>query len=188
MTSRSFDPVTFEVIQNSLDSLVDEMAITIMRTAYSGIVKDALDYSTALCDRNGRVIAQGLTIIMHLGSFPSIVNSIITQYEDNIFPGDIFIANDPYESGGIHLPDVFIIKPIFVNKELEAFAGTVAHQADIGGLVSGSNATESVEIYQDGLRIPTLKLYERGEPNATLFTMIETNVRVPKMVLGDMRA
>ena len=142
MTTRDIDPVTFEVIQNGLDSLVDEMAITIMRTAYSGIVKDALDYSTALCDRNGRVIAQGLTIIMHLGSFPSIVNSIIRQYEGRIYPGDVFIANDPYESGGIHLPDVFIIKPIYVNDELEAFAGTVAHQADIGGLVSGSNATE----------------------------------------------
>ena len=188
MTARNIDPVTFEVIQNGLDSLVDEMAITIMRTAYSGIVKDALDYSTALCDRNGRVIAQGLTIIMHLGSFPSIVNSIIRQYEGRIYPGDVFIANDPYESGGIHLPDVFIIKPIFVNGELEAYAGTVAHQTDIGGLVSGSNATESVEIYQEGLRIPTLKLYERGEANKTLFAMIEINVRVPEMVLGDMRS
>jgi N-methylhydantoinase B len=150
VTQRSdIDPVTFEVIQNALDALVDEMALTVMRTAYSGIVKDALDYSTALCDREGRVIAQGLTIVMHLGSFPSAVASILRKFEGRIYPEDLFVLNDPYTSGGIHLPDVYIIKPIFHSGNLEAFAGVVAHQTDIGGLVPGSNSTESTEIYQE---------------------------------------
>jgi len=189
VTQRSdIDPVTFEVIQNGLDALVDEMALTVMRTAYSGIVKDALDYSTALCDREGRVIAQGLTIVMHLGSFPSAVASILRKFEGRIYPEDLFVLNDPYTSGGIHLPDVYIIKPIFHSGNLEAFAGVVAHQTDIGGLVPGSNSTESTEIYQEGLRIPTLKMHDRGEPVEAVYDFIQTNVRLPEKVMGDMRA
>src|SRR4051812_3584958 len=103
----TIDPITLEVIENGLGSLVDEMALTIMRTAYSGVVKDALDYSTGLCDRHGEVIAQGLTIVVHLGSFPAAVKAVIEQYAGRIEPGDIFISNDPYSAGGIHLPDIF---------------------------------------------------------------------------------
>ena len=188
MLPRDIDPVTFEVVRNALDSLGDQMALTVMRTAYSGIVKDAMDYSTAFCDRNGETLAQGLTIVMHLGSFPVAVRSILTKFGDSMEPGDIFIMNDPYTSGGIHLPDVYVIKPVFVDEELEGFSCVVAHQTDIGGIVPGSNSTNSTEIYQEGLRIPTLKLYEAGKPNETMFDMIATNVRVPDKVLGDIRA
>ena len=188
MLPRDIDPITFEVIRNGLDSLVDEMALTIMRTAYSGIVKDAMDYSTAFCDREGRTVAQGLTIVLHLGSFPVAVKSVITKYRGAIEPGDVFILNDPYTSGGIHLPDIYIIKPVFVDNELEGFSCAIAHQTDVGGIVPGSNSTNATEIYQEGIRIPTLKLYERGVPNDTLFEMIATNVRVSDNVLGDIRA
>src|SRR3989304_4073253 len=101
MLSDDIDPITFEVVQNGLASLVDEMALTVMRTAYSGVVKDAMDYSTAFCDRQGRVIAQGLTIVLHLGSFPDAVAHLMTKFKGKIFPGDMFIMNDPYGSGGI---------------------------------------------------------------------------------------
>jgi len=185
---RTIDPITLEVIQNGLNSLVDEMALTVMRTAYSGVVKDALDYSTAFCDRNGEMVAQGLTIVAHLGSFPSAVNSILTKFDGHINDGDIFVMNEPYGSGGIHLPDIFVIKPVFINGELEGFSCVVAHHTDVGGLVAGSNSTASTEIYQEGLAIPTLKLYERGVPNDAIFQIIEKNVRVPIKVLGDLRA
>ena len=182
------DPVTFEVIQNGLGSIVDEMALTVMRTAYSGVVKDALDYSTGFCDRQGQVIAQGLTIVLHLGSFPSAVSAILTKYDGRIEPGDVFILNDPYGSGGIHLPDIYVIKPVFVEDELQGFACVLAHHTDVGGLVPGSNSTAATEIYQEGLCIPALKLYARGVPNEAIFAIIERNVRVPDKVLGDLRA
>src|SRR5712692_7188334 len=92
---RRVDAVTLEVVQHALGSLVDEMALIVMRTAYSGIVRDALDYSTALCDRNGEMVSQGLTIALHLGSFPEAVRTILTRYRDRLAPGDMFIMNDP---------------------------------------------------------------------------------------------
>lgn len=182
------DPVTLEVVQNAFGSLVDEMALIVMRTAYSGIVRDALDYSTALCDRHGEMISQGLTIALHLGSFPEAVRTILTRYHDRLAPGDMFIMNDPYGSGGIHLPDIYVIKPIFVGTDLEAFACVVAHHTDVGGIVPGSNSTTATEIYQEGLRIPMLKLYDAGQPNEAIFALVEHNVRVPELVLGDLRA
>jgi N-methylhydantoinase B len=184
----TIDPVTFEVIQNGLGSIVDEMALTVMRTAYSGIVKDALDYSTSFCDRTGEVIAQGLTLAVHLGSFPSAVKNILRRYDGRICPGDIFILNDPYTAGGIHLPDIYLIKPVFAGDELQGFACVLAHHTDVGGLVPGSNSTDATEIYQEGLCLPALKLYERGVPNEAIFAIIERNVRVPDKVLGDLRA
>jgi N-methylhydantoinase B len=182
------DPITLEVVQNALASIGDEMALTVMRTAYSGVVKDALDYSTALCDRKGQMICQGLTIVMHLGSFPGAVGAVLEQYAGRIAEGDMFILNDPYGSAGIHLPDIFVIKPVFVDGELEAFSCAVAHHTDVGGIVPGSNSTNSVEIYQDGLRIPLLKLYDRGVPSDAIFAILAKNVRVPDKVLGDLRA
>ena len=188
MLPRDIDPITFEVIRNGLDTLVDEMALTVMRTAHSGVVKDAMDYSTAFCDRNGQVVAQGLTIVCHLGSFPDAVASVIEKYGDTMAEGDVFILNDPYGSGGIHLPDIYVIQPVFVDGEPEGFAGVIAHHTDVGGIVPGSNSTDSTEIYQEGLRIPTLRLYDHGEPVEAMFTLLAANVRVPDKVLGDLRA
>src|SRR5206468_5673046 len=105
----------------------------------------------------------------------------------NVHPGDVFILNDPFR-GGMHLPDVFIFKPIFQDWAPIAWACAVCHHTDVGGRVPGSNASDSTEIYQEGLRIPPLKLYDRGERNDTLFALIETNVRVPVKVFGDLRA
>ena len=161
------DPVRLELVKNAIGSVVDEMVLTVIRIAYSSIMKDTMDLSSAFCDRQGRMIAQGLSVALHLGSIPDAMDSVIAKYGDTLAPGDIVILNDPY-LGGMHLPDIFMFKPVFVGERLLGYAVVVAHHNDMGGRVPGSSAADSTEIFQEGLRIPILKLYERGEPNQTL--------------------
>jgi N-methylhydantoinase B len=182
------DPITLEVVNNALETVADEMALIIMRSAYSPIVRDSMDYSTAVCDRDGRMVAQGLTTALHLGSFPDAMAVLTAEYEDRMKPGDVFITNDPYGGGGMHLPDIYVIKPIFVDQRLEGFATTLVHHIDLGGIAPGSIAVYATEIFQEGLCIPLTKLFDRGVPNETIFRFIEKNVRVPRLVLGDLRA
>jgi N-methylhydantoinase B len=181
------DPIAFELFKNAIFSIADEMALTVMRTTYSGVLKDNMDFSTALVDADGKLVAQGLTLPGHLGSIPTAMESIMRQFADNMGPGDIFIMNDPFD-GGMHLPDIFVIKPIYVDNRRLAFAATVCHHTDVGGRVAGSNASDSTEVYAEGLRIAPMKMYEAGKRNETLFTFIEKNVRVPVKVFGDLRA
>jgi N-methylhydantoinase B len=184
------DPIEFELFKNALFGIADEVALTVFRTTYSGVLKDNMDYSTALFDGDGVLVAQGLTLPGHLGSMPTAIAAMKTAFAGSIYPGDVFILNDPFQ-GGMHLPDVFIFKPIFqpgVDQKPIAWACAVCHQTDVGGRVPGSNASDSTEIYQEGLRIPPLKFYERGRRNETLFALIEKNVRVPVKVFGDLRA
>ncbi|SDC31857.1 hydantoinase B/oxoprolinase family protein [Belnapia rosea] len=187
MTGRDYDPIEFELFKNAIFSIADEMALTVHRTTYSAVLKDNMDYSTAFCDAEGRLVAQGLTLPSHLGSIPEALAAVIRRYGEDMQEGDIFVLNDPFE-GGMHLPDIFLFQPIFVAGERVAIAATICHHTDVGGRVPGSNASDSTEIYQEGLRIPPLKLYERGRPNPTLHMMIERNVRVPVKVFGDLRA
>jgi N-methylhydantoinase B len=181
------DPIEFELFKNALFSIADEMALTIFRTTYSGVLKDNMDYSTAIFDGSGQLAAQGLTLPGHLGSMPTAMAAIREAFAGKIEPGDVFILNDPFE-GGMHLPDIFVLQPVFSEGELLAWAGTVCHHTDVGGRVPGSNASDSTEIYQEGLRIPPLKLFDRGARNDTLWALIERNVRVPVKVFGDLRA
>ena len=181
------DPVTREIVKNALAAAADEMAIALYRTAYSTIVRDCLDYSTSLCDGEGQMIAQGVTIPLHLGSVPFAMETLFARYGDDMEPGDVFILNDPFE-GGMHIPDIFIIKPIYWEGARIAFSVSTAHHLDLGGRLPGSSACDNTEIFQDGLRIPWLKLYRRGEPDEALLAMIRVNVRVPEMTLGDLRA
>jgi N-methylhydantoinase B len=181
------DPIAFELFRNAIFSIADEMALTIFRTTYSGVLKDNMDYSTAFCDADGKLVAQGLTLPGHLGAIPTALEVVVARYGDDMAPGDVFALNDPFE-GGMHLPDIFVFKPLYFDGERIAFAATICHHTDVGGRVAGSNASDSTEIYQEGLRIPPLKLYEAGKPNATLFALIEKNVRVPVKVFGDLRA
>ena len=182
------DPITMEVVKNALSSIADEMALVIMRTAYSSIVRDSMDYSTGVCDRQGRVVAHGMTMALHLGSFPDAMAQMVRQYEGDIHDGDLFVFNDPYTAGGMHLPDVYIVKPIFEAGELEGYAVTLVHQIDVGGIAPGSTATYATEIFQEGLRIPVIKLYEQGRPNDTFFKLMAHNTRMPDKLAGDMRA
>ena len=181
------DPFEFELFKNSIFSIADEMALTIVRTAYSGVLKDNMDFSTAVADADGKLVAQGLTLPGHLGSIPTALAAVMKRFRDEMGPGDVFIMNDPYE-GGMHLPDIFVFKPIYLDGARLAFAATICHHTDVGGRVAGSNASDSTEIYQEGLRIPPLKLYERDKRNETLFSLIEKNVRLPVRLFGDLRA
>ncbi|WP_277182869.1 hydantoinase B/oxoprolinase family protein, partial [Caballeronia sp. BR00000012568055] len=176
MTQRNVDPITFAVVKNALDTIVDDMAFAVMRTARSPIIRDVLDYSVTMCDAKGRILAQAKTVALHLGAVPDAVDVIIEKYAATVEPGDVIILNDPYE-GGMHLPDIFMFKPIFHEKRLQGFSVVIAHHCDVGGRVPGSNAADSTEIFQEGIRIPPTKLYVRGEPNETLINIIKKNVR-----------
>jgi N-methylhydantoinase B len=188
LVRKDLDPITFEVVKNALDSIADQMALVLMRSAYSPIVRDSLDYSTAICDWQGRMVAQGLTTALHLGSFPFALRNLVAREQGRMRPGDVFLFNDPYGSGGMHLPDFYVIKPIFLGDEIQGYATTLAHHTDVGGLSPGAIAVHATEIYQEGIRIPLLRLHDAGAPNETLLALLETNVRVPRKVLGDLRA
>lgn len=185
--SKIRDPIAFELFKNSIFSIADEMALTICRTTYSGVLRDNMDFSTAFAAADGKLVAQGLTLPAHLGSIPTALDVIVNRFGDTMQPEDMYIMNDPFD-GGMHLPDIFIFKPIFWEGERIAFAATICHHADVGGRVPGSNASDSTEIFQEGLRIPPIKLYDRGELNETLWMLIEKNVRIPVQVFGDLRA
>ena len=181
------DPITEELFRNAISALGDEMVLTIYRTAYSGVLKNIMDYSAAICDAEGRLVAQGLSLPGHLCSIPVSLKAVLATFGDDVHEGDIFINNDPYD-GGMHLPDIFVFKPLFADGRVVAYAATICHHTDVGGRVPGSNASDSTEIYAEGLRIPPLKLYEKGVANSTLFRMIERNVRLPGRVFGDLRS
>lgn len=181
------DPITREILRNALAAAADEMAMALYRTAYSTIVRDCLDYSTSLCDAEGQMIAQGVTIPLHLGAVPFAMETLLAKYGDDMEEGDIFILNDPFE-GGMHIPDIFIVQPIFWRGTRVAFAVSTAHHLDLGGRLPGSSACDNTEIFQEGLRIPWLKLYRRGVEDEAIFALIRTNVRVPQMTIGDLRA
>src|SRR5580692_445969 len=181
------DPITFAVVKSGLDSIADDMAYTVVRIARSEIVKDVMDFSAALCAGDGQMVAQAKTIAQHLGAIPEAMAAVLAKFVGDLHDGDVVIMNDPYH-GGMHLPDIFMFVPIFFEGQRRAFAVVICHHTDVGGRVPGSNASDSTEIYQEGLRIPPLKLYDKGRRNETLFSLIETNVRVPVKVFGDLRA
>jgi N-methylhydantoinase B len=181
------DPITFAVIKSGLDSIADDMAYTVVRIARSEIVKDVMDFSAAICAADGQMVAQAKTIAQHLGAIPEAMESVLQKFEGDINEGDVIIMNDPYH-GGMHLPDIFMFVPIFYEGKRRAFAVVICHHTDVGGRVPGSNASDSTEIYQEGLRIPPLKLYDKGKLNTTLETLIKINVRVPDRVWGDLSA
>ncbi|MFI0847824.1 hydantoinase B/oxoprolinase family protein [Mesorhizobium sp. IMUNJ 23232] len=185
--SDSYDPITFAVIKNALDTIVDDMAYAVMRTARSPIVRDVLDYSVTLCDRQGRILSQAKTVALHLGAVPDAMEVVRERFAESLSPGDVIVLNDPY-AGGMHLPDIFMFKPVFRADRLCGFAVVIAHHCDVGGRVPGSNASDSTEIFQEGLRIPPTKLFDRGEPNETLLSLIRANVRLPDLVIGDLDA
>jgi N-methylhydantoinase B len=181
------DPATFEVFKNAIVGVANEMAITVIRTAHSQIIAESMDFSTALCDAQGRVVAQGNCTPLHMGSVPAAMDAVLARYGDDLYDGDVFALNDPDE-GGSHLPDIFVFTPAFVDGRLEGFAVAIGHHADIGGRVAGGNAVDSTEIFQEGLQIPVCRLVSEGVLNETLVSILTRNVRIPDVVLGDLQA
>jgi N-methylhydantoinase B len=185
---RAIDPYLLEVLRSAFDTIADNLAITIIRTGYSEIVRESLDFSTAICDRKGLTLAQGVCTPMHLGSFHDAMRNLINTTKKSVSPGDVFIFNDPFLAAGQHLPDIYVVKPVFYGGAIEAWVTTLAHHSDIGGIVAGSNALGAVEVFQEGLRLPILPLYQAGTPNESVWRLIEANVRTPRLVLGDLHA
>ncbi len=183
------DPVTLEVVNNAMVGVAEQMAATILRSSYSTVIREMLDYSTAVFDLEGRIIAQSCRIPIHLNSMSRSLRTTL----DEVFPiaewhpGDIIVTNDPYK-GGQHLPDVQTFLPVFAGDEPVAICGALGHHLDIGGMRPGSYAGDAVEIFQEGLRIPPIKLFEGGTINERLFAMIAANIRQPAMTIGDLRA
>ncbi|MFM9847561.1 MAG: hydantoinase B/oxoprolinase family protein [Hyphomicrobiaceae bacterium] len=186
--SDAVDPITLEVICNRFDAIAAEIQHTLLRVAYSVILKEGEDCSAAIFNARGEIVAQSTALPQHMGAFIPALARIIAEYPlDTMRPGDVYTMNDPHD-GGTHLPDLIIAAPVVVDGRVVAFSVCLAHQEDFGGKVAGSMPTDSTEIYQEGLIIPPHKLYDAGHPDATLFKMIERNVRLPRQVLGDIGA
>jgi N-methylhydantoinase B len=185
--SRNVEPITMYLINNLFYSLVDEMSVAVIRTSFSPLSRDAHDFQCALFKADGMLIMEGEGSILHSLAYTYIIKSIHQIYGNHIYPGDIFLDNDPY-SHASHLPDFYMLEPIFFDDKLIAWVSSGGHQADVGGSVAGSCACDSTEIYQEGLRIPIVKLYEKGVPNEAVFSIIRANSRVPDIIVGDVES
>jgi N-methylhydantoinase B len=184
--SIKLDPITLEIMFNALRSVADETFIVLMKSAYSTNIKERRDHSTAIMDPNGRLIVQAdASLPVHLASMGGLMEALLKKFKNRIEPGDIFIANDPHVAGGTHLPDINMAMPIFVDDILVAFMCNIAHHADVGGSVPGSMAGGMTEIYQEGLRIPVVRLFHKGELQTDLLDLVLLNVRVPDERRGD---
>ncbi|MDN3460119.1 hydantoinase B/oxoprolinase family protein [Rhodococcus sp. APC 3903] len=181
------DAATFEVFNNAVSGLADELAITILRTAHSQIVASSMDFSAALCDAAGRTIAQANTCPVHLGSIPDAMDAVLDAFGDQIQDGDVYILNDP-SLGGMHLPDIFIIAPVFYEAQLLGYVVTVVNHSDVGGWSAGSMASQSTSIFGEGIQIPPSRLISAGEVNETFYSIILRNVREPSMLRGDLES
>ena len=188
--SEEFDPIRLEILWSGLLSIVEEMSISLKRTAYSELVREANDFSCALFDGEGNMLAQTDWIGSpgHLGSIPKIMESVFKEYPvESLEPGDVIATNDPWLGSG-HLPDLVMITPIFSGRDLIAFAVNIAHHSDVGGRAAGGHIADSTEIFEEGIRIPLHKIYKAGQPNEDVIKMILANVRTPEEYLGDIKA
>jgi len=182
----SLNVIEIELISNALRSVVDEAFVALMKTAYSTNIKERHDHSTCIMDLKGRAIVQAsMAIPVHIASMTGLVKFVLDRYGDDVNPGDIFIANDPHAAGGTHLPDINMAAPIFHDGKLIAFFTNIAHHADVGGMAPGSMAGGMREIYQEGLRLPLVRLFEAGKLDNDLLDLILLNVRVPRERRGD---
>ncbi|GAB7094342.1 hydantoinase B/oxoprolinase family protein [Halolamina litorea] len=189
------DPVTLEVVRNGCVAVAEEMNANLVRTGYSPNIKERRDCSCALFDARGEMVSQAENMPVHLGAMPFSVAAAVDAFEGELGPGDAVLLNDPFR-GGAHLPDLTLVSPVFDPETLDsegeprliAYAANRAHHADIGGSTAGSVAADSTEIYQEGLRIPPVKLFEGGEVNEDVLEMVLANVRTPDERRGDIRA
>jgi N-methylhydantoinase B len=189
MTESTIDPITLEVVGNALMAASEEVAASLIRTAYSSNIKERADCSVAVFDGQGRLIVQAEHIPIHLGSMLTIATNIAARFKpQDIHPGDVFLANDPYHGGGTHLPDITVAQPVFVGGELVAYVANIAHHSDVGGRVPGSNSGDTRHIFEEGLRLPPVKVMNEGILNQDVLGIIMLNSRLPRERLGDLKA
>ncbi len=182
------DAFTQEIIRSKLLAVTSEMGTILARTSMSPIVYEVLDFACGITDATGAVIAQDNGLCLFTGTFQPQVASILEKFSaSSMQPGDTYMTNSPY-GGGTHNADIALIIPIFVEETLIAFGISVTHWTEVGGKVLGSLSPDSTEIYQEGLQFPRLRLYTAGEINQAIVDIIEANVRLPLMSIGDLNA
>lgn len=201
----AYDPITLEIIQNSIQATADEMFGAMRRTAMSAIIYEVLDMGTGICDRHGEIAGSGAGIPAFVGVLDKTVKKIMEKYDQpgDIEPGDIFVTNDPYNGGVTHLNDMVLVMPVFAPPQplpstssgtgrgapqIVAWTANIAHWNDVGGMVPGSMSTEATEIFQEGMIMPGVKLVSRGKPIRSVFDIMTANCRMPDFLLGDLWA
>ncbi|MCE3552748.1 hydantoinase B/oxoprolinase family protein [Pseudonocardia sp. RS11V-5] len=181
-------PVELEIARHRFESTAEEVGTALIRTSYSPNIKDRRDCSAGVYSPTGELIAQAEHIPLHLGLMPTMVRNVLAEVgTGSLEPGDVLISNNPY-LGGSHLPDTCLVTPVFVDGRLVAVVANMAHHVDVGGIVPGSMATHATEIFQEGVRIPPVKLACRGELRADLMAVLMANVRTADKTRGDLMA
>jgi N-methylhydantoinase B len=184
----SLDPITVEVVRNKLEGIANEMELTLLKSSFSPIVKEGLDASASLFTLAGETLAQAVAIPIHLATLIPCIARILGEFPlESMREGDIYCMNDPY-LGGTHLPDIAVVMPVFVRGRPLAFAATMTHHQDVGGMAPGSVPTNASEVFQEGIRLPPLKLREGDRFNDTLIKILRRNVRIPDTFEGDLMA
>ena len=183
------DPFTLSIIQAGLAAAADEMFAVIRKTAMSPIIYEVLDVGTGITDQKGDLVSSGAGIPTFVGVLDKAVKRILELHDaKHIVDGDLFITNDPSYGGVTHLNDIVIAMPVFADGDCVAWAASIAHWGDIGGLVPGSMSTVAETIFQEGLRLPAVRLFEAGEPISSVFDIIKANSRQPDVAHGDLWA
>lgn len=184
---RSFDGITLSILWSRLISIVDEAGTTLQRTSFSTVTRESNDFAVVLMDSQGRSLAQSsISVPSFLGVLPMLTQALLADYfpRETWEEGDVVMTNDPWLCAG-HKPDIGIVSPIFFEKKLIGFIGTIAHSPDMGGSLWGAGARD---LYEEGLMVPPTKLIQAGKENDTLFNIIQANVRASRQTLGDIRA
>lgn len=190
MTTASHDPITLEIIQNSLQATADEMFAAMRKTAMSSIIYEVLDMGTGITDAKGQLASSGAGIPGFIGVLDKSVKVLLEKFSKpgQIEPGDVFITNDPYFGGVTHLNDLVVCMPVFAGDRLIAWTANIAHNSDVGGKSPGSLSADATEIFQEGLRLPAIKMISRGEAIPGIFDIITVNSRMPDFLEGDLWA
>ena len=188
-TKTEVDPILAEVVANLLLSVSDELGLAMITASHSPNVRERRDCSTCIFGPEGQIIAQAPFVPMHLGSMVGLIGEVLKRFpKDTLKPGDMFLANDPYRGGGAHLPDITAVSPVFHRDSLVAFVADIAHHADVGGMVPGSESAACKTIYEEGIRLPPVRVYpELGEDDGVT-QIIMSNSRTPEERLGDLQA
>ena len=182
------DPITLEIIQNSLQATSDEMFAAMRKTAMSSIIYEVLDMGTGITDAQGRIASSGAGIPAFIGVLDKSVQFILSKFGDDIKPNDVFITNDPWHGGVTHLNDLVLAMPVFANGVIIAWTANIAHNSDVGGMAPGSLSGDATEIFQEGLRLPAVKLIREGVTDQAVMDIITCNSRMPDFLLGDVWA
>ncbi len=190
MSAISNDPITLEIIQNSLQAAADEMFAAMKKTAMSSIIYEVLDMGTGIMDAKGELASSGAGIPAFIGVLDKAVKVIIAKFDKpgGIEPGDVFATNDPYYGGVTHLNDIVVAMPVFAGGRIIAWTANIAHNSDVGGMAPGSLTGEATEIFQEGLRLPAIKIISKGEPIKPVMEIIKVNSRMPDVLEGDVWA